>query len=161
MKTTILTLMITFFLLGCNKNSEVENQFSIGVGIDLSIRNDNGVDLLNPNNPESLNELDIKLFYLINENIEEVNYPNSDNPRGFTIYEHISEYRIGISMNYSEAEEFPVTYVQWNEFDTDTLKCKIYRTNSLVTVEKVWLNDELIWDARDEVEPYYEMIKDY
>ena len=90
-----------------------------------------------------------------------VNYPNSDNPRGFTIYEHISEYRIGISMNYSEAEEFPVTYVQWNEFDTDTLKCKIYRTNSLVTVEKVWLNDELIWDARDEVEPYYEMIKDY
>lgn len=158
MKTTILTLMLTVLLLGCN-NSDDESQFSLGNVIELGVKDNNGVDLLNPNNPESFNESDIRLFYLINGNIEEVNNPTADSPRGFLIFEQNESNRIRIFLNYSESEELPITYVQWDETDTDTLKCKIRRTSSLVTAEKVWLNDELIWDESSNTEPYYEMIK--
>ena len=160
MKKTILTLTIMTLLLGCSKNSDDENQFSLGAVIELGIRNSAGVDLLNPNNQESFNESDIKLFYLINGNVEEVNNPTADLPRNFQIFEQNGSYRIGISLNYSESEELPITYVQWNETDTDTLKCKIRRTSSLVTAEKVWLNDELIWDESSNNEPYFEIIKE-
>ncbi len=158
MKSIILTLLIMASILGCN--SDDEQQFNLDVGIEFSIKNSEGIDLLNPNNSESLNESEIKLFYLINGNVEEVFDPNMDSPRNFLIYKHESEYRIGISQNYSETEEFPITYIQWNNQDTDTLKCEYARTNRSIRQQKIWLNDELIWDASTNTEPFYEIIKE-
>ena len=112
MKTTFFTLMITILLLGCSKNSDDENQFNLNNIIELGIENNNGIDLLNPNNAESFNESEIKLFYLINGNVEEVYSPTADLPRNFLIFEQNDNYRIRIFLNYSETEEFPTTYVQ-------------------------------------------------
>lgn len=46
-----------------------------------------------------------------------------------------------------------VTYIKWNDTDTDTIKCFIEYTKTSAINKKVWVNGELAWDF--EVERSY------
>lgn len=159
MKTLILIMAFTMFL-GCDSEGG-EEQFVYDVAFEFDIKDSEGNDMLNPENPNSFDESAIKLFYLIEGNVTEVYDGNMDYPRNFRIYEYppASAYRIVIFLNHSETEEFPITYIKWNETDTDTISSEIYRTSSLVKIQKVWLNDEPIWNSSSNSEPYFELIK--
>ena len=54
----------------------------------------------------------------------------------------------------------PVTYIQWNETDRDTIQCHIKRNEdgSLIFCTKVWYNDILVYDNNGE--RYFTIIKD-
>ena len=41
------------------------------------------------------------------------------------------------------------TYIKWSEIDTDTLKCEMDRNGNSGICKKVWLNNELVWQAYD------------
>jgi len=152
-------LILTFItLFGCSSNDNQE-QFNFDVGFEFSVTDNEGNDLLNPDNPNSFNESDIKLFYLINEETVEVYDNNLDYPRNFLIYQNSDSYRIRIFLNYSETEELPETYIQWSETDSDTIKSEINRSNTYVKIQKVWLNDNIIWNSSDNSEPYYQIVK--
>lgn len=155
---TLMMILTLFTFLGCSSD-EGEEQYNFDIGFEFSVKDSEGNDLLNPENPNSFNQSKIKLFYLINGNSIEVYDRNKDYPRNFLIYKKENVYRIKIFVNHSETEEIPTTYIQWNEADTDTLSSEIFRTNSLVKIEKVWLNEELIWTLSNSTEPYYEIIK--
>src|SRR5690606_16006177 len=156
----LITFLIIALLSSCSSD-DIKEQFNLDVGFEFSIKDSEGNDLLNPQNPNSFNEPDIKLFYLVNGEVNEVYDGNMDYPRNFVIHEYppTSEYRIGVFLNHAETEELPITYIKWNETDTDTLKCEIYRTNSLTKITKLWLNDVQIWTSSDNTEPYFELIK--
>lgn len=139
--------MIIMFLVavGCDKNNDDNPVQTVNaIGIEFSIVDENGNDLLNPASLNAYQEDDIKLYYEIGGVKKEVNSPSSTNPDGILIYQHESEYRIGIALNHDENEPLPITYIQWNATDTDTLKAEFRRWGaSNIAVEKVWYNNEL------------------
>ncbi|WP_086478479.1 MULTISPECIES: hypothetical protein [Arenibacter] len=156
----LISFLIIPLLYSCSSDDGKE-QFVYDVSVEFSVKDSEGNDLLNPENSNSFDESEIKLFYLINGEVNEVYDGNMDHPRNFVINEYppASEYRIGVFLNYSETEEQPTTYIKWNETDTDTLKCEVYRTNSLTKITKLWLNDEQIWTSSDGTVPYFEILK--
>lgn len=49
---------------------------------------------------------------------------------------------VRIFLHSDQDTEFPVTYVKWNEMDTDTINASFTRNNR--SVDKVWLNGVLL-----------------
>jgi len=85
MKYLFFMIVLFVFCTSCNKDNG--NQFIESIPIDLSVKNAQGDDLLNPATPNSLDENKIKLFYLINGDVVEFSGPvASDYPKGFFIY---------------------------------------------------------------------------
>jgi hypothetical protein len=41
----------------------------------------------------------------------------------------------------------PITYIQWDENDTDTLKSEIVKFDATTFCSKVWCNGTLVWDV--------------
>ncbi len=161
MKNLILFCTALFFL-SCSKSDKEENQSSVHLdGIEIAVRNAAGEDLLDPNTPNAYSADGIKLFYEINGEVVEVYDPAMDHPRNFIIYNYIneneSEYRIGIFLNYDRNEAQPITYIQWNETDRDTIKAKFHYSgpadsNYSFDIENLWFNGI-------EKDPYFEIVK--
>ena len=155
MKSVIFTIIMVI-ISSCNKSDN--EQTMIDTSIEMSIKNSNGVDLLNPNTPNYFNENTLSLFYLINGEVIEVNNPNLDYRKGFFIFKHQSEYRIRIFPNTDDKEKNPITYIKFNENPKDTLKCEFVRTNNSLICTKVWFNSELKYDSNVS-ERYFEIVK--
>lgn len=158
---TIITLIILAVFVSCSKNNddEPQNQYSINRGVEISLKDSNGEDLLDPNNPTGYKADEIKLYYLINGEKQEVFDPNMDNPRNSLIYNHDSEYRIGISLNDTDSETLPITYVEWNEIETDTLQAEFFKTENTIQVIKTWFNGELKWDGSNGQDNFFTIVK--
>jgi hypothetical protein len=160
MKNLLIILTMTT-LFACSESNEVVKQYhNIDVGIEFSIFNSENEDLLNPENPNHLDVSKIKLFYIINGERKEVYNSNLTSPRNFMIYKHENEYRIRIFLNHTDTSDKPITYIQWNESDTDTIEVTYKRNQNAILKNNVWLNSEKIWERESEtVEPYFILIK--
>ena len=158
-KLLIILAVLTFYT--CDESNEMgEQYFNLYAGLEFSIVNLQNEDLLDPENPNRLDVDKIKLFYEINGEKQEVYNPNYDNPRNFTIFKHANEYRIGITLNHTETSDKPITYVQWNESDTDTIEAIYVRTPRATIQEKLWLNGDFIWELGDNtIDPYFVLTK--
>lgn len=143
MKLITLILITTMVLFSCQKEKE---SFNVDTGIEITVLDKIGNDLLNPLNQNSYKEDIIKIYYLINGVVEEVYFPNYENPRNFSIYEKDGIYQMRLFPNGYEREEFPVTFIKWNETDTDTIKCSFTRTHNSVVCTKVWYNETFMWE---------------
>ncbi|HYG00850.1 MAG TPA: hypothetical protein VD927_00335 [Chryseosolibacter sp.] len=153
MKTSLLVL--TLLILVCCSSDEDRDQFVEDIAFEFSVSGSDGNDLLDPENPNGFKAEEIKLFY----DDEEVYNPNLDHPRNFLIYKHEQKYRIRIFLNHDAQEETPVTTIKWNATDADQLRASFERTQSMVRVDRVLLNNSVIWIASNNAEPYYEMKK--
>lgn len=156
-KISILALVILF---SCSNSNEIEESYLYYNAIEFSIKNSENEDLLDPANPNHINTENIRIFYLINGVKQEVFNPEMQTPRNFLIFKHANEYRIGISLNHSETEEYPITFVQWNERDTDTIKVEYKRTLNSTIQQILWLNGQKIWELGDNtIDPFFVLIK--
>ena len=91
--------------------------------------------------------------------VNEVYDSNMGYPRNFMIYQHENEYRIRVFMNDTETSDKPITYIQWNINDTDTIEAVYERPGNSVLKRKVWLNEIEIWDWLTNENEYYKLIK--
>ncbi|NOU62083.1 hypothetical protein [Marinifilum caeruleilacunae] len=154
----ILIISIAVILVSCSSGDE-PSAF-VDVSIELSVLDIDGNDLLNPNNDDSFKESDIKLYYVINEEKREVYDPNMQYPRNFFIFKEGAIYRIRLLLNNDKSDDKPITYIQWNDKDSDTISAEFYRTNNLTRKEKVWFNDKLIYEFDDNTsESFYKLTK--
>ena len=151
-------IVLVVFLVGCKKTN-VNDSVVIDKAIELSLVDAEGNDLLNPQHDHAIAPSGIKIFYLIEGELQEVYNPTRDNPRNFFIRQHGTEYRIHIFLNSDEGEEFPETFIQWNESYTDNVKAKFRRSPSLLVIDEVWLNDEAVWSSDDRKELHLTLIK--
>jgi len=149
MKKVLSIFLVALVLSSCNKEEPNWGSYN-DCGVYITVHDKAGIDLLNPSNPGAYLQQNIKIFYLINGVKEEVFHWNQDYPRNFNIDEFPNEkFKMGLGLNYSPTEEYPITYVQWSENDTDTLKTEIYRRGGLTSVKNLWLNNKLVWRNED------------
>lgn len=115
-------------------------------GINLTVVDTSGNDLLNPENPEAYSKDSIRLYFLENGETHLVHNELSDNPNGFSINPGISQqnYRISLSPTLPTADQkTTITYLHWNSEDIDTLKSKYAGPSSGTQyVDTLWVNGE-------------------
>lgn len=158
MKYLILIISI-FLFLSCSKNSGSD---VVDVGIHLKLENSTGSDLLDPNEGNTYNTENIKLFYIQNGVEQLYLCGNCDHQKGYYFFERNNKFVISILPNIEVQQDGtdPVTYIQWNETDRDTIQCHINRNEngSVIVCTKVWYNDSLVYDNNGE--RYFTIIKD-
>lgn len=149
---SILIVFITLLSVGCSKDEGCGCTI-ISLDANISLKNNAGEDLLDPDNPNSYKKRDIKTYHLIDG--EQKRAGQYDN-----LYEdEEGVFRYSVIVNYEGNDEYPITYIDWNETDRDTIKYEIYRTNNQTRAIKFWYNGELIWDAENENAPEFTIIK--
>tara|TARA_R110001583_G_C5503127_1_gene395947 strand:+ start:120 stop:599 length:480 start_codon:yes stop_codon:yes gene_type:complete len=159
MKKLIIFLAITTFF-ACNKSNDVVDCFYISASLQLSVFNSNNEDLLNPENPNYLDTGSTRLFYVVNGEKEGIHNANATHPKNFYVFKHENEYRIAVFLNHTDTSDKPITYIEWNNSDTDTIEV-VYDRNSCGVIQQIiWLNGEQIWEIRgNTIDPYFKLIK--
>ena len=140
----LIFLISLLSIISCSKDNN--EKLNIDTSIDLSVKDSYGVDLLNPNNPNTLDVDAIEIQYVSNGQAITVNNINLDYPKGFFIYKHNNEYRMRLFPNDDKDENYPITYIKWNGNDIDTLNCKIERNKNSQICKAVWFNGSIVWD---------------
>ncbi|WP_343588436.1 hypothetical protein [Flavobacterium sp.] len=146
MKKLFIILTI-FTFLACNSNDdnrELKPKESINTSIDFSVFNAQGEDLLDSKNANHIDSDKIKLFYVINGNTKELVH----NPKSQLIYvrkdNNINACIMRVVMNDIEKVKKSITYIQWNEKETDTIEATYVRGKNYIFPKEVWVNGALI-----------------
>jgi hypothetical protein len=150
MKTILSILILAFVFNSCKKEEPAGFFRDCDVGI--TVKDKGGMDLLNSSNPGAYLERNSKIYYLSNGVKQEVLHPTASHPRNFYISEEAEpdgKFWMTVFLYSSPAEEYPITYIEWGENNTDTLKSEIYRSEGMVMVKNIWLNGSLVWNWED------------
>lgn len=146
MKKALIILLIV--LSSCNSDNNME-ETNIEAGIVFYLLDKNGNDLLDPNNQNSIDLDDLRVYEVVNGEEIEINNPKLDGPRGFVLLEPegiYDKYRLALGLNITETSNPTTTIVKWNSEDIDIFKAEYNRGNNFVICTKIWLNDEIVWD---------------
>jgi hypothetical protein len=134
-------------LVSCSKEKP-QNEV-VDIGIEIFISNTNGENLLLGLTPNAINPDSIRLIYRLNGENFTVYNSNMDCPRAVCFLNDLGSERISITPNNTENEEYPITYIRWENDDSDTIKCHFLRkgnsTNTSIVCDKVWFNDLLVF----------------
>jgi hypothetical protein len=163
MKNVILMLLSIILLNSCSDDGT--DAIVISIGMNFIVVDKMGNDLLDPKNESAINENDIKILYLVNGEVKKGDISGyiPDYPNNFLITESrigLPEYVLTVFLNSESMDSETITYLQWNENDTDTIKSTIYRSEEVTSVTKVWLNDSLVWDGETHTKPECRIVKD-
>ena len=146
MKNLILMMGIVF-CCSCSNDDNPSSE-NLDAAVSIYLNDSEGKSLIDTPNFLSQN---YRIYYLVNGISTEVNNSFADNPRGFFINDETSPISMFLGLNFAASEEFPITYIKWNDTDTDTLKAQFDRgtenNDNYVLCKKLWLNDELVWDV--------------
>ncbi len=145
MKTQFLILVLAILLMSC-KDDNID-QDVISIEVEFSLIDQKGNDLLDPEHPNHIKESDIKLTDFMEASFEnpqagvEVNFTN-EKPEGLlTLFLQPNS-----TNNYPE----PITVVEWGELKTDTLRARHKRSDKGIFIEKLWINNEIVFDVYDQ-----------
>mgnify|MGYP006141197027 CR=1 FL=1 len=162
MKNLFYYFTISILIYSCNSDDINNNSFyNLDTNLSFKVSSIDGTDLLNPNNQNVYLEENIKIYYL-NENDEvvEIYNSNADSPRNFSITSpensDVNFYIFGVGLNVQgeRTETEPsfyninnaITYIEWNEADTDTIKANFRSGDNFLKLSKAWYNEQLIFD---------------
>lgn len=163
----IIFLLITILIVSCssNDNNNDNNYYNLDTNIIFTIKDSNGHDLLNPINPNAYLSETIKIYYLKeNGDIEEIYNSNLTAPRNFSIITPENSgsdvYAFSLQPN-TYIMENAVTYIEWNESETDTIKTNYRYGYNHTICNKVWYNDINVWTENAEINTgrVFEIIK--
>lgn len=158
MKKRNLLPLLVFIIFGtsCSKNDEY-TPINIDTSILISVVDSQGADLLDHSTANHFSTPYIKIFHLIDE--EKIEYKSSLYHERYTPgFRFYAPNQLGFNDNTlfclnatdpSRTEELPITYIQWSELDTDTIKCQFSRTEFSVFCTKVWCNGIEVWDVKN------------
>ncbi|SFC83297.1 hypothetical protein [Flavobacterium phragmitis] len=151
MKNIFFILLTTVVFYSCDSETTPKKATNLQTYINVNLKDHNsGENLLGTENfPENI----IRADYLIGGKIVfNNNYAfNSDYPNNLYIVNEFNKHYVKVFLNDDNTEAFPITYLHWNKTETDTIKVKYDRENGKfgisVTLEKVWVNNVLVWEV--------------
>lgn len=135
--------MLSF--LSCDESEN--NNMVLDTYIDAYVVDHDGNDLLNTNQKNAINLDKLTLVYLVDDKEVLYNESNLDAPHGFILISpkvESDKYSLRIFLN--SRYENSVSYLKWDEHNTDTLSVTISKTRSSVICTSVSLNGEQVWD---------------
>jgi len=141
----ILLFCLAFILLFCNE----DHPTIIDISVDMWIRDQSGNNLLNAATAGYYKKEDIRIFYLQDGVRKEFNNPRMDAPRGFIIYRNDGNGEYVMKLSPYEGivdKEITTTYIQWNDTQTDTVRCLMSRIYQSIYCKKIWYNNVLKYD---------------
>lgn len=146
--------------MSCSKDSKKGDVLS--THIDIKLENISGNDLFDPSVNNSYNQDNIRLIYVLDGVEEYYLCGNCDYQKGYFFFERNGKYVLRIYPNFEAQQDGtdPITYIQWEQNDRDTVQCHIERNEdgSYIFCTKVWYNDSLVYDNNGE--RYFTVIKD-
>lgn len=136
-----------WFLTACDTESCACVTYDLG--IDVSIEDSAGNDLLNPSTEGYFAERDIDMFYEIKGKLKTyastVGGAQSDNPEGFFIRPGDTEYVLDIFSNPTPGKKV-VTILRIKDHPDIRLVTQVNGENG-AHVKKLWYNDQLVWSS--------------
>lgn len=146
----IFILAIVILCISCNNDAESQQADAIFAHINVHLKNSAGENILGT---DKYPKNKINADYLINgkiiQNASNAIIPDNPNNVYFVTENNLNHFIL--FLNYSATEEYPITYLHWNGTETDTIKTKYRRESgndgNVVVLEKVWLNDVLVWEV--------------
>jgi len=167
MKNLIFLLLISILIVSCSSDEDNNNNsaFNLDTGIVFLLTNELGEDLLDPTNPNAYLSETIKIYYLKeNGDVDEIYNSNLDSPRNFSIITPENSgsdiYAFQLFPN-TYIMENAVTYIEWNENETDTVKTNYRYGDNYTICSNVWYNNENLWTENPAVNSgrVFEIIK--
>lgn len=141
MKNLIFTIITIASLLSCSNNEAKEDEhFNLDLSINLLVKNSEGVDLLNPNIPNTYNTNNLSTYYILKGVTKQCDYTLIAPENGFT-----TKYDMRI-FPYNYALNDVITYIKWNNTDIDTLKTNYEAGKNFVICTKVLYNNKVVYD---------------
>ena len=151
MKKIICSLIvITLFTRCIDINDEMDCCVIIDAAAFFKVSNAEGLDMLDPTNPEGIDTSLIKLFYKNQDNeMIEVYKPRLDASRGYDVF--ISElegvYKLNVYLNTEAIKDnISYTYIEWPDHSRDEIKAEFSLSKNNTIVKKIWVNSKLEWD---------------
>lgn len=155
MKNLIRVVSLSLLIISCSSNDDEVNQSVIDVGIDFSLLNQEGEDMLNSETANYFSEM--QLYYLINgEKIKVQDYnPQIGDHNGTMLITESSPYRLrcftyccgyeGITSDEDGIKRgVSIAYLELNKEVTDTIKTEWeLKEGKYFVNRKVWYNGEL------------------
>lgn len=138
-------IFMAFLVNSCSNENPAQN-VNISAVIGVSLENSQGEDLLGS---EKYPKANIYADYLINGKII-LNTSNAympANPNNVYISDGSvkNHSRVLIYLNHAASEKYPITYIHWNETDTDTIKAQYTRSESSVVLSNCWILENGNW----------------
>ncbi|HKK62404.1 MAG TPA: hypothetical protein VJ951_07585 [Bacteroidales bacterium] len=168
MKMIKLFLITTIILIISSCEKEKNDMTIVELSMEISYKTHNDVDLLNPENENSFNEEQIKLYHYAEGESNLFYQENFHHPNGFYIYKEkgLSEYyylRISEPNDYDNGSELnpyeAITLLELDEGVVDTIKCKIEKGENSLICKQIIYNNDIVWDWDDYTERRFTIIK--
>lgn len=150
----LLIIVAIVAIVGCGKNEgvndeETQSMVYVNVGVSMTFVNSEGVDLLNPDNPNHFPFENMKLYYLIADEKVEVYKSDRDTPRNIALDTETTPYRLGIATYIPEQimetkTEITTAYLELNSEITDTIVAELHVMTSEKSINKNLVNTK-VW----------------
>lgn len=134
--------LLVFLLLLISCKEKMETSYGVDTRIDIQVIDSLGNNLLNPSVSNSYKEEEIRIYFIINGEKTNIWEPLMQFPNRFYIYDDFNtgDHRIRIFPNDSKNEDLPVTLIQWDINDTDTIVCHFKRVEGYISCDHLWYN---------------------
>lgn len=158
----LLGIVGALLAIGCSQERPGDGTFNLDVAVEVAIENNKGQDLLNPNTENAIKAEDIKLYYVENGKAYEAeaeDLKNGEAQKNIIVFQRGDRYRVRIMQNHSSEEDTPLTLIQWNSSDIDTIKSEFLKGDRYIIQDKIYYNNKLSWTSNDSFEPYFKVVK--
>lgn len=149
-------------LSGCKEDQE-DNIPPTGVvviqSVNVRVKNAAGVDLLSPENANGIKTF--KIYYLVGEEKKLYSNANLDASGGYRLLKHSVNgyYYLQVLMDGGRNVAETKTLLQLGDnVELDTIRTRYKSDQSNIIPEKIWHNEELVWQTADG-EPTFEIIR--
>jgi len=144
MKTPFLVLLSILGGFSCKKSTD--NAVVIDAIVNIQIIDGQNKNLIGE--VPSVDFSDLKIYYLIDEKKELFYKGDLDYPKGYALLEdsHGEKY---LRLFLNTQGDLPITLIQFNDTDIDTVECEFNKKNGNINCTKIWYNDVLEWNVKD------------
>jgi hypothetical protein len=139
----VLLVFASLLLTTCNKVPK--NSAYVGGQIFIELQNQNGQNILIDSITSAIKFNDIQVYY--GQDTVPFYQPNLDCPRMLCRSEMNDIPMLSLFMNLGTGEQYPLTYIKWNEMDTDTFLCHMIQSENpnFIECDSVFLNGRLVY----------------
>lgn len=156
----LLLLPLLTVMQACTKEiSGGQEETIISSSVTLLVSDEQRNDLLDPTSisSKSVDLSKVKVFYVKDGKEELFDRKDYDSPRGFRLNKPEwteTRYSMLVYTNCESGEDISTTILEWDDGHRDIIKTAYLRPgNGSIIQQKIWINDELIWDAVNKIDP--------